>query len=86
MNDDITQSIQEVAQAMAHVNQAFEAYVEELTIAGMDPSEIKRVANNADALKDSGHIYISWARHYAGISDEDSTEDLDEEEGRISGF
>jgi hypothetical protein len=67
MNDEIRRSVQEVAQAMAHVNQAFRDYVEELKVVGKDPSEIRQVAKNADTLRDSGHIYLSWARHYAGI-------------------
>jgi len=87
MNDEIRRSVQEVAEAMAHVNQAFRDYVEELKAGGKDPSEIRQVAKNADTLKDSGHIYMSWARHYAGLGgDEASTEDIDEDEGRITGF
>jgi len=87
MNDDIRRSIQEVAEAMARVNQAFKEYAGQLETAGKDPSEIHQVAKNADTLKDSGNIYMSWARHYAGTGgDEGSTEDIDEDEGRISGF
>ena len=87
MNDDIRRSIQEVAEAMAHVNQAFTDYVGQLEIGGKDPSEIHQVAKNADTLKDSGNIYMSWARHYAGIGgDEHTTDDIDEDEGRIAGF
>ena len=87
MNDDIRLSVQEVQQALARVNQAFEDYVEELKKKGGDASEILQIVKNADALKDSGHIYMSWARHYAGMGgDEASTEDIDEDEGRITGF
>ena len=87
MNDDIRRSIQEVAEAMAHVNQAFQDYMGQLEVVGKDPTEIRQVAKNADTLKDSGNIYMSWARHYAGIGgDEGSTEDIDEDEGRIAGF
>jgi hypothetical protein len=87
MNNAIRQSIQEVGEAMSRVNQAFQVYVEELKASGKDPTEIKQVAQNADTLRDSGHIYMSWARHYAGIGgDEASTEDIDEDEGRIVDF
>ena len=87
MNDEIRQSVREVAEAMAHVNQAFQDYVEELTISGKDQSEIRTIAKNADTLKDSGHIYMSWARHYSGLGgDEGSTDDIDEDEGRIADF
>jgi hypothetical protein len=87
MNDAIRRSVQDVQQAMGHVNQLFDEYVEELRQKGNDPSEIQQAAKNADALKDGGHIYMSWARHYAGLGgDEASTEDIDEDEGRIAGF
>lgn len=87
MNDDIRRSVQEVQESLVRVNQAFEGYLDELKKKGSDPSEILQVAKNADALKDSGHIYLSWARHYAGLGgDEASTEDIDEDEGRIGGF
>ena len=87
MNNEIRQSIQEVGEAMSRVNQAFQNYAEELKASGKDPAEIKQVAKNADTLRDSGHIYMSWARHYAGLGgDEAPTEDIDEDEGRIAGF
>jgi hypothetical protein len=87
MNDDIRRSVQEVGEAMAHLNEAFKDYVDQLQVVGKDPSEVHQVAKNADTLKDSGNIYMSWARHYAGLGgDEGSTEDIDEDEGRITGF
>ncbi|HZC67056.1 MAG TPA: hypothetical protein VE201_00415 [Nitrospirales bacterium] len=87
MNDEIRRSVQEVQQALARVNRAFEDYVEDLRKKGTAASEVHQMAKNADTLKDSGHIYMSWARHYAGMGgDEASTEDIDEDEGRIGGF
>ncbi len=87
MNDNIRRSVQEAQEALARVNLAFEDYLDELEKKGSDPSEIIQVAKSADALKDSGHIYLSWARHYAGMGgDEASTEDIDEDEGRVGGF
>ena len=87
MTNEIRQSIQEVGEAMSRVHQAFQNYVEELKVSGKDPAEIRQVVKNADTLRDSGHIYMSWARHYAGLGgDEAPTEDIDEDEGRIGGF
>jgi len=87
MNEDIRRSVQAAQEALLRVNQAFDDYVDELKKKGSDPSEILQAAKNADALKDSAHIYLSWARHYAGMGgDEASTEDIDEDEGRIGGF
>ena len=87
MNNEIRRSVGEVGEAMSRVNRAFQNYVEELKASGKDPAEIGQVVKNADTLRDSGHIYMSWARHYAGIGgDEGPTEDIDEDEGRIIGF
>jgi len=87
MNDNIRRSVEGAQEALVRVNQAFEDYLNELKKKGSDPSEILQLAKSADALKDSGHIYLSWARHYAGMGgDDDSTEDIDEDEGRIGGF
>jgi hypothetical protein len=87
MNDDIRRSVQGAQEALSRVNQAFEDYLEELKKRGSAPSELLQLAKNADALKDSGHIYLSWARHYAGMGgDEASTEDIDEDEGRVAEF
>ena len=87
MNNEIRRSVEEVGEAMSRVNHAFQNYVEELKVAGKDPGEIRQVVKNADTLRDSGHIYMSWARHYAGIGgDEGPTEDIDEDEGRIVDF
>jgi len=87
MNNEIRRCVEEVGGAMSRVNHAFQTYVEELKASGKDPAEIGQVVKNADTLRDSGHIYMSWARHYAGIGgDEASTEDIDEDEGRIGGF
>jgi hypothetical protein len=87
MNDEIRQSVQQVQEALARVNHAFESYMEEVKAKGSSPSDILQIAKNADALKDSGNIYVSWARHYSGLGgDEASTDDIDEDEGRISGY
>ena len=87
MNNEIRRSVEEVREAMSRVNHAFQNYVEELKASGKDPGEIQQVIKNADTLRDSGHIYMSWARHYAGIGgDEGPTEDIDEDEGRIVDF
>ena len=85
MNEAIRRSIQEVGEAMIGVNHAFQEYADELSLAGKDPAEIQQILKNADTLRDSGNIYMSWARHYAGMGgDEEMTEDIDEDEGRIT--
>ncbi|MBI5854230.1 MAG: hypothetical protein HZB35_03155 [Nitrospirae bacterium] len=52
---------------------------------GKDPDLVGKLINAADTMRDSGNLYITWARHFAALaegntdarSDEDETEDFD---------
>jgi hypothetical protein len=52
---------------------------------GKDPELADKLIKAADTMRDSGNLYITWAKHYAAIaegntdatSDEDETEDFD---------
>ena len=71
---DIFESIDGVRNAMMRLNAAFEHRLEELKAAGSDAGTIKEVAGAAAAMKDSGGIYLSWAKHFAKKAAEGSTE------------
>jgi len=83
MAHDIQQSIAEVARAIEHLNRAFEQYAEDLRKGG-DPQELQQWIKATHAMRDSGNIYLTWAKHYAraggGGTDEESelNEFLDE--------
>ena len=64
MNEEIQQSIMEVARAIENLNQAFEKRVHALRQAG-DANELQQWLTATHAMRDSGNIYLSWAKHYA---------------------
>jgi hypothetical protein len=52
---------------------------------GKDPELVDKLVKAADTMRDSGNLYLTWAKHYAAMakgntdasSDEDETEDFD---------
>lgn len=64
MNEEIRQSVLDVALAIERLNQAFEKRVQALRQAG-DDKELKQWLTATHAMRDSGNIYLSWAKHYA---------------------
>lgn len=64
MASEIQQSIAEVARAIEHLNDAFEKRADELRKAG-ETQELQQWIKAAQAMRDSGTIYLTWAKHYA---------------------
>jgi hypothetical protein len=79
MSEDVHRSIQEVAQAIERLNRAFEKRAEELRERG-NTEELGQWIQAKAAMKDSGVIYLSWARHYAKVSSPDEEEKVREDE------
>ena len=52
---------------------------------GKDPELAEKLAKAADTMRDSGNLYITWAKHYVAMSEgntdasseEDESEDFD---------
>jgi hypothetical protein len=52
---------------------------------GKDPELVEKLVKAADTMRDSGNLYLTWAKHYAAMaqgntdasSGEDETEDFD---------
>ena len=76
---------EEIKDLMRRFPQALEQRSAEIAAAGKDPDAAAKLRGGADAMKDSGNIYVSWAKHYVSLasgntdasSDEDETEDFD---------
>ena len=57
----------------------------EIHASGKDPDLAQTLVKAADTMRDSGNLYLTWARHYASVaagwtdatSNEDETEDFD---------
>lgn len=64
MTEEIQQSILEVVRAMENLNRAFAKRADDLKKLG-NASELQQWTKAAQAMQDSGNIYLSWAKHYA---------------------
>lgn len=64
---------------------AIERRATALQVTGKDPELVEKLVKAADTMRDSGNLYLTWAKHYAALaegntdasSDEDETEDFD---------
>src|SRR2546422_7689249 len=64
MNEEIRQSVLAAALAIERLNQAFEKRADALRQAG-DAKELTQWLTATHAMRDSGNIYLAWAKHYA---------------------
>ncbi len=82
MNEDnvVRELIGEITTLLHEFPQALERRAAEIEAAGKDPELASKLAKGADAMRDSGNIYITWARHFAGLSEgtSDAADDEDE--------
>jgi len=74
MNEEIQQSVMEVARAIEHLNQAFEKRADNLRQGG-NTQELQQWIKATQAMRDSGNIYLSWAKHYAGSAGGEAASD-----------
>jgi len=65
---EIEHSIDEVTRAIENLNRVFDKRASDLKQAG-DADGLKQWTKACQAMRDSGNIYITWAQHYARLSD-----------------
>jgi hypothetical protein len=41
----------------------------DLAVSGKDSEVVGTLLKGADAIRDSGSMYLTWARHYAALAD-----------------
>ncbi len=81
--DNVVRSlIMEISTLLKQFPEALERRAAEIQATGKDPELAGKLAKGADAMRDSGNIYLSWARHYAALSEgnSDAADDEDESE------
>jgi hypothetical protein len=73
----------EIAVLLKQFPEALEKRASDIEASGKDPELAQKLAKGADAMRDSGNIYLNWARHFAslsegsaGASDEDDESDF----------
>ena len=76
----LKQLIGEMSALMTAFPPALERGATELEAGGKDPELTDKLIKGAAVMRDSGYMYLTWARHYAALSDENShaAEETDE--------
>lgn len=76
----IRELLGEITMLMKHFPEALERCAADIEATGKDPELAGKLAKGADAMRDSGNIYLSWARHFAALSEgtSDATDEEDE--------
>jgi hypothetical protein len=74
MSRELQESIERVSQAIEGLNRAFEKQVSDHQ-QGRDTERLDHWVKAARAMQDSGHLYLTWARHYAGLAEPDEEDE-----------
>jgi len=77
--------LHEIAGLINEYPRAIEHRAAVIQATGKDPDLVEKLVKAADTMRDSGNLYLTWAKHYAALaqgntdasSDEDETEDFD---------
>lgn len=76
--EELKRAVSEADAALNRVTRAFENRLKSLQATGGDPEMIKQTNEAVNSMRDSAAIFIAWAYHYVGVSQEDETTHLSE--------
>lgn len=87
LNEDnvLGELLREITGLITEYPKAIERRATVIQSTGKDPELVEKLIKAADTMRDSGNLYLTWARHYAAMAegntdastDEDETEDFD---------
>jgi hypothetical protein len=58
-----------MAALIAALAPALKRRAADLAVSGKDTAVVGKLLKGADAIRDSGFMYLTWARHYAALAD-----------------
>lgn len=67
---DMWQLIDEIDGSMAALTSALVRRATDLTVSGKDPERVEKLLKGAELIRDSGNIFLRWARRYGGLTDD----------------
>jgi len=81
----VRELIREITSLLHEFPQALERRAAAIEATGKAPELVGKLMKGADAMRDSGNLYVTWARHFAALAegssdaadDEDESEDFD---------
>lgn len=65
----LSQLISEMEALMKAYSPALELRAAKLEASGKDSELANKLMRGADVMRDSGNIYLTWAHHYAALSE-----------------
>jgi hypothetical protein len=68
---DVRRLIGEMAALMTAVPPALKRCAADIAASGKDAELADKVLKGADVIRDSGYLYLTWARHYAALAEGD---------------
>ncbi len=76
--------LRDIAGLLNEYPKAIERQAAAIHASGKDPELAEKLVKAADTMRDSGNLYITWAKHFAALaegntdasSDEDETDDF----------
>ena len=75
MTNETKQSLEQMAHALADLNNALQAELAEMQKAGLPPSKIEHVRAGVKAIKDCGNMLLVWSDYIARGDLADPSED-----------
>ncbi len=77
--------LREIAGLLNEYPRALERRAAMVQATGKDPELVEKLVKAAGTMRDSGNLYLTWAKHFADLAqgnsdastDEDETEDFD---------
>ena len=81
-DNEVRQLIGEITALMTAFPAALARRAADIEAAGKDSELADKLTKGADVMRDSGNIYLTWARYYAALSEgnPEAAEDEDEVE------
>ena len=80
----VRQLISKMALLMAALSLALEHRAADLTASGKDGELVDKLLQGADVMRGSGNMYLAWARHYAGLPEDNSMAADEADEAELS--
>ncbi len=83
-NNVLDELLREIAGLLHEYPKAIERQAAVIHAGGKDPELAEKLIKAADTMRDSGNLYLTWAKHFAALaegntdasSDEDETDDF----------
>ena len=79
-DNTIPELLANIAGLISDYPKALERRAAVIQATGKDPELVAKLVKAADTMRDSGNLYITWAKHFAALAEGNSDASTDEDE------